>query len=231
MTRRNCSLYTPGCVEYTRALRIQHTLAELRGKGEIDDTLILLEHPPTYTLGKRSDMSHFRVPGEWVDTGRVAVHKVDRGGQITFHGPGQLVGYPVLRLDKGVREIVHYVRKLENVLVSTLSAFGVQSESRGNTVKNLPPTGVWVRGEKIGAIGIRIDSNRVTTHGFSLNISTDLDYFDAIIPCGITDRPVTSLERCLGTSIPMAQVIEKVMTAFAEVFRCECVEQTEKHAF
>jgi lipoate-protein ligase B len=141
------------------------------------------------------------------------------------------VGYPVLRLDKGVREISSYVRKLENVLVAALSVLGIQSEDSEMRVKKRSPTGVWVKGEKIGAIGVRIDAHRVTTHGFSLNVSTDIDYFKAIVPCGLHGKAVTSMERCLGKSISMAQVIEKVAAAFAEVFQCECVEQAGEYAF
>lgn len=226
----DCRLYLLGCVEYTNALGFQEKLAELRKQEEIPDALMLLEHPPTYTLGRRSDKRHFDVPADWVETGRVAVHRVDRGGQITFHGPGQLVGYPILRLDKGSKEVVHYIRKLENTLAAALWAFGIHSESRGDPAKKFPPTGVWVGGEKIGAIGIKVDVNRVTTHGFALNINTDLDYFNKIIPCGIQDRSMTSLERCLGYSIPMAQAIDKVMTAFAEVFRCEFTEEHGTYA-
>ena len=220
----SCRLYCLGCVEYGEALAFQGKLASRRQKEEIPDSLLLLEHPPTYTLGGRSQRQHFKVPQEWIDSGEVSVFDVNRGGQITFHGPGQLVGYPIFRLGSGMREIARYIRNLEKMLILALLSLGVHSRIGDDGVKRISPAGVWVNYEKIGAIGIRVDASRVTTHGFALNISTDLDYFERIISCGVANRRATSLERCLGHPVPMKEVIDKVVAAFSEVFYCEFSE-------
>jgi lipoyl(octanoyl) transferase len=225
ISSRSCHLYCPGCKEYGDALTFQNKLANMRLQGEIPDSLVLLEHPPTYTLGRKSNRDHFRVPRDWIDNGRVSVHEVDRGGQITFHGPGQLVGYPVIKLDGGNKQIVQYIRKLESMLVVALRSLGIDGRTQKNTRLSPPSTGVWVSDEKIAAIGIKVNGNMVTTHGFALNINTDLDYFEKIIPCGMKDKTITSVERCLGHPIPMALAINKVVMAFAEVFHFEFTEQ------
>jgi len=225
ISSRDYHLYCLGCMEYGDALTFQNKLAQMRLLEEIPDSLVLLEHPPTYTLGRKSKRDHFRVPQDWIDSGRVSRHEVDRGGQITFHGPGQLVGYPVIKLDDGSKQVVHYVRKLERMLVGALCSLCVDGRTQKDAFLSSSSTGVWVSDEKIAAIGIKLDVNRITTHGFALNINTDLDYFEKIIPCGIEDRSVTSVERCLGHPIPMDLAINKVVTTFAEVFHCEFAEQ------
>ena len=225
ISSRTCHLYYPGCKEYGDALTFQNKLAHMRLLEEIPDSLVLLEHPPTYTLGRKSNRDHFRVPQSWIDNGRVSVYEVDRGGQITFHGPGQLVGYPVIKLDGGSKQIVQYIRKLESMLVVALRSLDIDGRTHKNARLSPPSTGVWVNDEKIAAIGIKVNGNMVTTHGFALNINTDLDYFEKIIPCGMKDSKITSVERCLGHPIPMALAINKVETAFAEVFHCEFTEQ------
>ena len=225
ISSRDCHLYCLGCREYGDALIFQNKLAKMRMLEEIPDSLVLLEHPPTYTLGRKSNRDHFRVPRGWIDSGQVSMYEVDRGGQITFHGPGQLVGYPVIKLDKGSKEVVHYIRKLERMLIGALCSLGVDGNTHKDALLSSSSTGVWVSDEKIAALGIKLDINRITTHGFALNINTDLDYFEKIIPCGMEDGTITSVERCLGHPIPMAQAIDKVMTSFSEVFHYEFVEQ------
>ena len=225
ISSRSCHLYCPGNKEYGDALTFQNKLADMRLHGEIPDSLVLLEHPPTYTLGRKSNRDHFMVPRGWIDSGRVSVHEVDRGGQITFHGPGQLVGYPVIRLADGNKQIVQYIRKLESMLVAALRSLGIDGRTQKKARLSPPSTGVWVNDEKIAAIGIKVNGNMVTTHGFALNINTDLDYFEKIIPCGMKDKTITSVERCLGHPIPMALAINKVVMAFAEVFHYKFTEQ------
>lgn len=225
ISSRACHLYCLGCREYDDALTFQNKLANMRMLEKIPDSLVLLEHPPTYTLGRKSNRDHFRVPQDWIDSGQVSVYEVDRGGQITFHGPGQLVGYPVIKLDDGSKQIVHYIRKLESMLVAALRSLDIDGRTQKDAPFSPPSTGVWVSDEKIAAIGIKVNGNMVTTHGFAVNINTDLDYFEKIIPCGMEDRAITSVERCLGHSIPMALAINKVVMAFAEVFHCEFTEQ------
>lgn len=216
-----------GLVEYQEALAFQQRLAFLRRRDEVPDTLFLLEHPPTYTLGRKSDKRHFFVPNAWIESGQVTAHNVDRGGGITFHGPGQLVGYPVIKLRNGRKDIVSYIRNLEDMLIGTLSVFGIQGSKRRVRRNGLPITGVWVGDEKIAAIGIKVDTHMVTNHGFALNVNTDLSYFEKIIPCGIHDKAVTSMASLLGHTVPMKQVTHHVMTAFSEIFDCELIT---KHA-
>jgi lipoyl(octanoyl) transferase len=174
------------------------------------DVLFLLEHPRVYTLGKRTDRSHLL----WDDSARAArgieLVQVDRGGDVTYHGPGQLVGYPILRLSS-VRRVVDYVRALEEVLIRALATFGVA----GDRVEGF--TGVWVGDEKVAAIGVRVASKGVTSHGFALNITTDLSDYDGIVPCGIADRGVCSLAS-LGVATTVDAVADAVEQAAGEVF-------------
>ncbi len=223
-----CHVHHLGLVEYTEALHIQKELATKRSRNEIPNTLLLLEHPPTYTLGPKSDDQHFFVPADWIENKQVAVHRVDRGGGITFHGPGQLVGYPVLKLGKGNREIVRYIRNLEDMLIMALRSFGIQGDKRQDRLTERPVTGVWIENEKIGAIGIKVDVNMVTHHGFALNVNIDLRYFEKIIPCGIRDHSVTSMSRLLGHVVPMEQARHHVMKAFGAVFNFELIHRYAK---
>jgi lipoyl(octanoyl) transferase len=174
------------------------------------DVLFLLEHPRVYTLGKRTDRSHLL----WDDGARAArgieLVQVDRGGDVTYHGPGQLVGYPILRLSS-VRRVVDYVRALEEVLIRALATFGVA----GDRVEGF--TGVWVGDEKVAAIGVRVASKGVTSHGFALNVTTDLSDYDGIVPCGIADRGVCSLAS-LGVATTVDAVADAVEQAAGEVF-------------
>jgi len=192
-----------GLVPYADAWTLQNELHDERVGGEIGDTLLLLEHPHVYTIGRRG--TH-----EDVHRRDVEVVETDRGGQVTYHGPGQLVGYPIVDLGPAV-DLVRYVRRLEDVMISTLGRFGIDAgRDEGNT-------GVWVAGAKIGAIGVRVTRN-VTKHGFALNVSTDLGYFAGIVPCGITDKGVTSM-RVLGSNATLDEVADVVADEFVRVFR------------
>ncbi len=188
-----------GRVDYSTALKLQQTLVELRKAGQVTDTLLLLEHPPVITLGRNAKRGNVLVSDEQALRAGVEIFECDRGGDVTYHGPGQLVGYPIFDLRGFTPRIgaVDFVRKLEEVLIRTCADFGVATRR----VRGM--TGVWtLRNEaKIAAIGVHI-SRGVTSHGFALNVSTDLDHFKLIIPCGIGDKPVTSLDRALADAYP-----------------------------
>jgi lipoate-protein ligase B len=200
-------------VPYREALALQRALVADRQAGRIDDVLLLLEHPHVLTLGVRGDGGRSHVVAS-VDTLRasgVEVHEAGRGGDVTYHGPGQLVGYPILDLKPDRTDVHRYVRDLEEVLIRTAADFGVAA-SRINGL-----TGVWVGGEKLAAIGVRI-ARWVTSHGFALNVTTNLDFFRLIVPCGLADRSVTSLERLLNRDVNLQEVEQTLVARFCEVF-------------
>ena len=207
-----------GRVEYGEALELQRTLVEARRSGKIGDTLLLLEHPPVITLGARSRGARTNVvaSGDALDAAGVAVHETGRGGDVTYHGPGQLVGYPILDLRPDRQDVHQYVRDLEEVLIRAIARFGVE----GVRVPGL--SGVWVGAEgreaKVAAIGVRV-SRWITSHGFALNVTTDLTHFQLIVPCGIADRGVTSLEHLTGHAVPLADAEDAIVDAMRQVFR------------
>ena len=194
-----------GRVGYADGLALQRALVEDRRAGRVDDLLLLLEHPHVLTLGVRGDRgrSHILVPQDLLDSRGVEVHETGRGGDITYHGPGQIVGYPILDLRPDRCDVHRYVRDLEEVLIRVAADFGVTA----SRVEGL--TGVWVGRNKLAAIGVRI-ARWITSHGFALNVSTDLDYFNLIVPCGIADRGVTSLARLLGRPIDRVSVEDRI---------------------
>ncbi len=187
-----------GTVEYGRAWELQRRLASQISEGTRPNTLLLLEHPPVYTKGRLGRLDQLLVgPGELAAKG-IGFHETDRGGQITYHGPGQLVAYPVVDLRQWGGPL-KYVRTLERVIIATLKDFGIDAEA----VEGL--TGVWAEGAKLAAIGVKI-SRGVAYHGLSINVNTDLSYYDHIVPCGIDDRPVTSMAQLLGQPVDMEEV-------------------------
>jgi lipoyl(octanoyl) transferase len=202
-----------GLVDYQAALDLQKDLVEQRKQGLIPDQLLLLEHPPVITLGARNHNASSNVleTPEALARRGVAVFESGRGGDVTYHGPGQLVGYPIVELPKDRRDVHRYVRDLEEVLLQAVSDFGI-------TASRLPGlTGIWVGDDKLAAIGVRI-SRWVTSHGFALNVSTDLSNFGLIVPCGIADKGVTTMERLLGRPVPMAEVAAAVERRFKGAF-------------
>jgi lipoyl(octanoyl) transferase len=209
-----------GVVPYAEGLALQQRLVEQRKADAIPDQLLLLEHPPVITLGAkvRQDRSHLLVSeAELADAG-VELFEAGRGGDVTYHGPGQLVGYPIVDLRPDRCDVHRYVRDLEDVLIQAVATFGISA----GRVPGL--TGVWVGSgtgqAKLAAIGVRI-SRWVTSHGFALNVTTDLSGFDLIVPCGIADRGVTSLSTLLGRDVPMVDVEKSVIAHFAHVFECD----------
>jgi lipoyl(octanoyl) transferase len=207
-----------GLVTYDAALELQRRLAAARSAGAAPDTLLILQHPPTITLGVRADPAHVLVPPDELARRGVALVRTDRGGDATYHGPGQIVGYPILKLSQHGADLGRYVRAVEETIIRTLGAYDV----RGERVRGL--TGVWVQGgrAKICAIGVRLSAAGVTSHGFALNVRTDLAGFAQIVPCGISDRAVTSLHALLGPDAPgEAAVTERLVAAFGEVFEVE----------
>lgn len=202
-----------GRVGYADALALQRALVEERKAGAIDDQLLLVEHPHVLTLGVRGDggRSHILASTELLAARGVEVHEAGRGGDITYHGPGQIVGYPIVDLKPDRTDVHRYVRDLEEVLIRTAAEYGVEA----GRVEGL--TGVWVGREKLAAIGVRI-ARWVTSHGFAFNVTTDLEYFGLIVPCGIADRGVTSLERLLGRRVDRREVEDHMIAHFCRVF-------------
>ncbi len=192
---------------------MQARLAEDRRHGRVGDLLLLLQHPHVLTLGARGDGGRNHIlatPARLSELG-VEVFETGRGGDVTYHGPGQIVGYPIIDLRPDRCDVHKYVRDVEEVIIRALADYGVTA----GRIAGL--TGVWVGADKIAAIGVRI-SRWITSHGFAFNIATDLDYFRLIVPCGISDRGVTSLEKLLGRVVPIAEVEERIATHFCAVF-------------
>ena len=196
---------------YQNALQLQQERVTQRKAGEIPDTLLLLEHPHVYTLGRNARPENLLVPKERMAEAGAPIFETDRGGDITYHGPGQLVGYPILDLAKHRRDISWYMRSLEEVFVGVAADYGVHAGRLAGAA------GVWVEDAKLVAMGVHV-SRWVTSHGFAFNVNTDLSYFDWIVPCGLHGKRVTSLEKCLGREVPMDAVIEHVVEHFGKVF-------------
>jgi lipoyl(octanoyl) transferase len=211
-----------GMVAYGDALELQKQFVEQRKTGEIPDQLLLLEHPPVITLGvrTRNDRSHVVATPETLEEAGVEIFESGRGGDVTYHGPGQLVGYPILDLRPDRCDVHRYVRDLEEVLIRAVAGFGIVSH-------RLPGlTGTWVGNEKLAAIGVRV-ARWVTSHGFALNVSTNLAHFGLIIPCGITDKGVTSMDILSRGSIGMTDVEAAVADAFCAVFDRQFLEPAQ----
>jgi lipoyl(octanoyl) transferase len=225
MTR--CEVILPGRVPYQEAWDWQNELAAARGRDEIPNRLLLLEHPHTYTFGSSGHAEHLLLSPDELARRGITVFHADRGGDITYHGPGQWVGYPIITLPRHDRrlwaDVVGYVRRLETVIIHTLAGYGIA----GYPISGL--TGVWADtpqgAAKIGAIGVKVNGRGVTKHGFALNINTDLRYFDGIVPCGIQDKGVTSLAALLGCAVDMGDVAARLVAHFGDVFGFEMVTQ------
>ncbi len=200
-----------GVIRYEPALQIQRKLHAQRVAGEIPDTLLLLEHPSVITLGKAFHPEHLLYAQEFYAQQGIELYPTDRGGDVTCHNPGQLVGYPIFDVSQHGRDLHKFLRDLEETLIRTLATFGIEAHREAGY------TGAWVGNAKIAAIGVKV-TKWVSMHGFALNVNNDLRLFQTIVPCGIADRPVTSIQQILGHTVPIEIVKQSIVQAFEEVF-------------
>jgi len=215
-----------GVIGYEEALAMQRHLVEERRAERVPDLLLLLQHPPVITLGVKGDGGRANIvaTSDRLASLGISIHETGRGGDVTYHGPGQIVGYPIVDLRPDRCDVHRYVRDVEEVMIRVCADYGVSAAR----IKGL--TGAWVGAEKIGAIGVRI-SRWITSHGFAFNVSTNLDHFRLIVPCGISDRGVTSLEKASGRRVPLTEVEEAFVSRFAETFGREVKHDTIKDCF
>jgi lipoyl(octanoyl) transferase len=212
---RSLSVQRLGVVSYADGLELQRRLVDERKADRIPDTLLLLQHPHVLTIGVKKDgRSHILAPADRLASLGVEVFETGRGGDVTYHGPGQLVGYPIIDLNPDRRDVHRYVRDLEEVMIRVCAEYGIEA----GRVQGF--SGAWVGDEKIGAIGVRI-SRWITSHGFAFNVSTDINFFNLIVPCGIADKGVTSLAAKIGRVPEMAAVEDRFVAHFGAVFRRE----------
>ena len=216
-TPRVLQVRSLGSVPYADGLALQERLVQQRRAGDVPDTLVLLEHPHVITKGSDTHAGNVLADEAERRLMGIELFETGRGGDVTYHGPGQLVGYPILDLKPDRKDLHRYLRDLEGVLIDALASFGVAGRRWEGY------TGVWTEGGKIAAIGVRVSSGWITSHGFALNVATDLRYFDTIVPCGIKGEAVTSLEQGLGRRVPMAEVEAAVVRAFAARFERRAV--------
>ncbi|MGE5431278.1 MAG: lipoyl(octanoyl) transferase LipB [Syntrophomonadaceae bacterium] len=219
---RELDYYDLGLMDYERAWELQRRTFDLRRNNDIPDTLYLLEHPHTYTLGKVADRKNLISPENVLKEKGISVYDIDRGGDITYHGPGQIVGYPILDLAQWKQDTHLYLRSIEEVIILTCRDYGLEA----GRIEKL--TGVWIEDRKIAAIGIKV-SRWITMHGFAFNINTDLSLFNGIIPCGITDKSVTSLSKELGREVDMTEVKERIVNNFKNIFNYDSVKTNREN--
>jgi len=211
-----------GVVPYEVALKRQQTLVQARAEGKIPDVVLLLQHPPVFTTGRFRGEGEIIVSAETLAQEGIAVFSSNRGGSITYHGPGQLVGYPILNLKENSLGVLEYIRKLEEVVIKLLFTLGIE----GHRVAKYPG-GVWVGEEKICSVGIHV-SRYITMHGFALNVNTNLRHFEYINPCGIEDAVMTSISKLLGYPVEVEAIIPSWLDAFSETFGLKCERGLEK---
>ena len=219
MITRNLTYRNLGLIDYQEAWDLQRIIFNQVVDKEIQDTLILLEHPHTYTLGKVADKKNLVGGKDYLEKNKISVFEIDRGGDITYHGPGQIVGYPIIKLEDWEKDTHKYLRALEEVIIMTCKNYGLDAG------RNPKYTGVWIGNRKIAAIGVKI-SRWVTMHGFAFNVNTDLSLFNGIIPCGISDKEVTSLKKELAKKeINISEVKTILLENFKKVFGYDIVEE------
>lgn len=214
MVERECQVVYPGLCEYQEAFRLQKQVLGRRIAGKIPDTLIILQHPPVITIGRRGSRNNVLAGQGALGREGIAVYSTDRGGDVTYHGPGQIVAYPVLDLKQHGGDVHRAIGMYEEVIIRLLSCYGLEAG------RDTHHPGVWVGGDKICALGIGI-SNWVTYHGFALNVNTNLEHFGFILPCGIAGRGVTSMARILGGVLDEARVVDQLVSIFGQVFNLE----------
>ena len=209
-----CNLNT---IDYKEAWDLQKSIFELRYQQKVDDVFLLLEHPHTYTLGKTADEKNLVGNKEYLNKNKISVYDIDRGGDITYHGPGQIVGYPIIDLNNWGKDTDKYLRALEEIIIRTCADYGL-------AVTRVPKyTGVWIADRKIAAIGIKV-TRWITMHGFALNVNTDLSLYNGIIPCGIANKEVTSLQKELNTEIDIQEVKSKILNHTVRIFGYNDIE-------
>ncbi len=208
---RTAYLILPDRIDYEAGVALQRLVWELRVKNEIEDSLILCEHPPVITLGRRADRRNLLATESELERRGIRVYQVERGGDITYHGPGQLLGYPIFKLESGLLGVRRFVELVESALIRALGEFGIKAETRPKVV------GVWAGEKKIASLGIAVQEG-VTFHGFALNIGRDLSGFQLINPCGLSSRIMTSMEIELGQTVSRNQVVKAVISGFEQVF-------------
>jgi lipoate-protein ligase B len=216
-----CSAPYLGIVPYDRALKLQQELAQARAEDRIGNVLLLLQHPSVFTIGRFRGEEDITVPLEMLARDGIAVFHTDRGGGITYHGPGQLVGYPILNLKENGLGAREYIRKLETAIMAVLLALGI----RAHRIAEYP--GVWVGDKKICSIGIHV-SHHITTHGFALNVGNDLRYFEYVRPCGLSGKAMTSVSELLGHRVAMEMVIETLISSFSEIFGLSYEQENDR---
>jgi lipoyl(octanoyl) transferase len=220
MENKSLTFCDLGLIGYKEAWDLQYEILNRRTKNEINDVLLLLEHPHTYTLGKTADKSNLISSEEMLHQKEISIFEIDRGGDVTYHGPGQIVGYPIIDLSSWQKDTHKYLRALEEVIIRTLDHFKISG------TRNPKHTGVWIDDKKIAAIGIKV-SRWVTMHGFAFNVNTDLTLFNGIIPCGIKDKEVTSLKSELNMTVDLAEVKSVLVNEFINTFNYETLDKVE----
>jgi lipoate-protein ligase B len=208
-------------IDYQEAWDLQKGIFELRYKKEISDVLFLLEHPHTYTLGRIADKAHLIGSQEYLHQNNISVYEIDRGGDITYHGPGQIVGYPIIDLNLWQKDTHKYLRGLEEIIINTCAQYGITAE------RDTEHTGVWIGNRKIAAIGIKV-SRWITMHGFAFNINSDLSFFNGIVPCGIFNKEVTSLNKELNRNVDIQEVKNKLVNNFRQFFEYDSIHTLPK---
>ncbi len=211
-----------GLIDYKEAWDLQKSVHQLKTENKIDDVLFLLEHPHTYTLGKTADKENLVGGDEYLTENNISVYDIDRGGDITYHGPGQIVGYPIISLTNWNQDTHKYLRAIEEVIIKVCDEYGLDA----SRVEKY--TGVWIDDRKICAIGIKV-SRWITMHGFAFNVNTDLKLFKGIIPCGISNKDVTSLNRELKKEINLGEVKEQILHQFSVIFNYDQIELISKN--
>jgi lipoate-protein ligase B len=225
MTDSNdCLFVWQGRVPYAHALDLQMRICESKKRGFDKDVLLLLEHPPTITLGRSGKMTNLLVNEKDLKLRGIDFRQVDRGGDITFHGPGQLVGYPILALRSHERDVRAYMHNLEESLICLMDRFGIEA------MRDSRFTGVWTSLGKIAAMGVHI-SRWITRHGFALNVNTDLSFFDLIVPCGITGKNVTSMEKHFSRKIDLEEVTDRYVREFSAVFKRNMIQSSNSSLY
>lgn len=207
----DCIVIWLGVVPYSRALELQMQICNVKKQGFDKDVLLLLEHPPTITMGRSGKLDHLLIKEETLKSRGIEFCNVDRGGDVTFHGPGQLVGYPILLLRGQERDVRGYMHNIEESLIRLLALYDIEAMRESGL------TGVWTQKGKIAAMGVHI-SRWITRHGFALNVNTDLSFYDLIVPCGIADRSVTSMQKHMSHTVDMTEVVDRYAMEFGRLF-------------